>query len=265
MYRQIRIHEEDWNFQRILWFNQDERIVTYQLTTVTYGLACVPFLALRTLNQLIEDEGANFPLAIPSLKDGRYVDDIFGGANLISQAQAIVEQLTFLCKAGGSPLQKCISNHPAILGSIPSEQQAKSTSIQFEDSTMIHVLGLCWNSLSDTFQFSVASSIQSTVTKRIILSTIAKVFDPLGLLAPVTITAKIIMQELWSIKLGWDNPLPLSTSKKWIQFMELLQDISKLNFPRWISLQSGREVEIHGFCDASQLCHICCYLRSIIE
>jgi len=54
---------------------------------VTYGLACAPILALRTLVQLIKDEGDKYFLAIPSLTHGRYVDDIFGGADSISQAQ----------------------------------------------------------------------------------------------------------------------------------------------------------------------------------
>lgn len=92
--------------QRILWIDQNQEISTYQLSTVTYGLACAPFLALRTLAQLVEDEGTKYPLAIPSLTKGRYVDDIFGGADSIKQTQDIISHLVSLCKAGGSPLQK---------------------------------------------------------------------------------------------------------------------------------------------------------------
>lgn len=63
MYRQIQIHKDDWAFQRIFWKDQqNDSIVPYELTTVTYGLARAPFLALRTMEQLIKDEGANFPL-----------------------------------------------------------------------------------------------------------------------------------------------------------------------------------------------------------
>ncbi|XP_018300772.1 uncharacterized protein [Mycetomoellerius zeteki] len=83
MYRQVRIHPDDWKHQRILWKDDANLIKTYELTTVTYGLACAPFLALRTVNQLIHDEGTTFPLAIPILTHGRYVDDLFGGADSI--------------------------------------------------------------------------------------------------------------------------------------------------------------------------------------
>jgi len=252
MYRQINVHHKDWNFQRIFWINQDKDLVSYYLTTVTYGLACAPFLALRTLAQLIEDEGEKYPLAIPSLTRGRYVDDIFGGADSISQAQKIIHQLNSLCMAGGFPLQKWISNHPAILEFISPEKQTKSISLHFEKSSLTHVLGLSYNTSTDAFHFSFESSTSPTITKRIILSTIAKIFDPLGFLAPVVITAKIFIQELWSLKLGWDDPLPLPTLNKWTQFINFLQDIPKLKFPRWINLNSEQEFEIHGFCDASQ-------------
>jgi len=157
-----------------------------------------------------------------------------------------------MCKAGGFPLQKRISHHPAIFESISSEKHARSISLQFNETAITHVLGLCFNISADAFHFSITSSIPTAITKRTILSIIAKVFDPLGLLAPVTITAKIFIQKLWSLKLGWNDPLPLLTSKKWTQFTNLFQDIPKLKFPRWISLTSEHDFEIHGFSDASQ-------------
>lgn len=176
---------------------------------------------------LIEDEGAKFPLAIPSVTKGRYVDDIFGGADSIPQAQEIVKQLNQLCTAGGFPLKKWISNHTSVLESAPPENQINLPPVQFENS-IVHVLGLSWNPSTDTFQFSVVASAPNILTKRIVLSTIARLFDPLGLLAPVIITAKIFIQELWSLKLGWDDSLPSLVSKKWIGFIEQLQEIPKL-------------------------------------
>ncbi|XP_072757717.1 uncharacterized protein [Anoplolepis gracilipes] len=100
------------------------------------------FYALRTIAQLVEDEGSNYPLAISSLIKGRYVDDIFGGADSIQQAREIMQQLKSLCMVGGFPLQKWISNNPEILFSIQTENRNTSTSVRFEDSPTVHVLGL---------------------------------------------------------------------------------------------------------------------------
>ncbi|XP_036144957.1 uncharacterized protein LOC118646365 [Monomorium pharaonis] len=93
MYRQIKIHEDDWDLQRILWIDDQlnevpygsipRSPVPYHLTTVTYGTKAAPFLAVRTLLQLVEDEGYRFPLAVPSISHGRYVHDIFGGADTV--------------------------------------------------------------------------------------------------------------------------------------------------------------------------------------
>jgi len=252
MFRQINVHEEDWDLQRILWIDNDSHIRSYHLTTVTYGLACAPFLALRTLQQLIEDEGTKFPLAVSPLSKGRYVDDIFGGADTLEQAQEIVKQLSQLCMAGGFKLQKWVSNNSSILSSISNEEQNKSKLIDLKDNFIVHTLGLGWQPSTDTFEFKFNLPAEGVITKRSILSTIAKLFDPLGFLAPVIIVGKLLIQELWSIKLGWDDPLPDHVKNKWITFIESLQDTPKLTFPRWIGVANGREVEIHGFCDASQ-------------
>ncbi|XP_029671495.1 uncharacterized protein LOC115240471 [Formica exsecta] len=264
MYRQIKVHPEDWDFQRVLWINKFNNLLPYQLTTVTYGLACAPFRALRTLKQLVEDEGNKFPLVTPVLEKGRYVDNLFGGADTIQQAQDIVQELHKLCMAGGFLLQKWTSNHPAILQSIQSEKKINATSLQIEDDITVHALGLCWKPSNDTFHFTLQLSPTKVMTKRAILSTIAKLFDPLGLLSPFIVRAKIIIQELWSIKLDWDDPLPPLISNRWTTFVEELKAMPSLTFPRWLGYKSNDDIEIHGFCDASQQAmSAVIYLKSI--
>ena len=252
MYRQIQVHPDDWDLQRILWMNQQGEILTYQLTTVTYGLACAPFLALRAVQQLIEDEGSRFPLAISTLSKGRYVDDVFGGADTIEIAQKTAQQLNDLCMAGGFPLKKWISNNPAVLQVIPPEKQLFSTTVTIDQDSNVHTLGMNWNPISDSFHFSWTIPALQRITKRTTLSTIARFFDPLGLVAPIIINAKIFIQSLWSLNLGWDDPLPAQLSNEWINYIQQLSDLHLLTFPRWIGLTSQRSIEIHGFCDASQ-------------
>jgi len=111
MFRQIAVHPEDWDLQRIFW-REEDRLIVYRLTTITYGLNCAPFLALRALQQLVTDEGHRFPKVVVPLTKGRYVDDIFGGADSISEAKETVQQLILLCEAGRFPLQKWNSNCP---------------------------------------------------------------------------------------------------------------------------------------------------------
>ncbi|KAL6419840.1 hypothetical protein ACFW04_011154 [Cataglyphis niger] len=107
MYRQILIDPEDRSLQRILWRHDDQTAPrTYELNIVTYGLACAPFLAVRSLRQLADDEEARFPHGSAVLRRDVYVDDILTGAPSIEEAMDLQRQLTELCTAGGFPLRK---------------------------------------------------------------------------------------------------------------------------------------------------------------
>ncbi|XP_018396685.1 PREDICTED: uncharacterized protein LOC108774934, partial [Cyphomyrmex costatus] len=252
MYRQINVHQDDWKFQRILWTDSSFKLRSYHLTTVTYGLACAPFLALRTIQQLIKDEGSRFPLASPCLQKGRYVDDLFGGADNLETTKDVVNELKKLCMAGGFKLRKWSTNHPEILSSIPKEDQIPSVSIDRDNNPIVQALGLQWQPIDDVFQFTFICQNEGEITKRKALSTLAKFFDPLGFLSPIIIIAKILIQELWAIKLGWDDPLPCHFTSRWHNFIKNLQDTPQITIPRWIGFSGENRIEVHGFSDASK-------------
>ncbi|XP_011864068.1 PREDICTED: uncharacterized protein LOC105559979, partial [Vollenhovia emeryi] len=221
MYRQIKIHKDDWELQRILWMDDQLNEVPYHLTTVTYGTKAAPFLAVRTLLQLAEDEGNKYPLAVPSITHGRYVDDIFGGADTIQQLQEVAHQLKGLCMAGGFPLAKWHATHLDILKTV-TDSEDQGLPITFDDCAT-KILGLKWLPQEDTFAFSTRSSRkEGRLTKRLVLSEVAQIFDPLGFASPVVIKAKILLQELWLHKLQWDDPLPSQLSARWFSIREEL-------------------------------------------
>ena len=74
---------------------------------------------------------------------------------------------------------------------------------EFPDSDITDVLGHLWNKSEDKFKLKFSTlTLPETLTKRTILSTIAKLWDPLGILAPVTLSLRILMQSLWSVQLS---------------------------------------------------------------
>lgn len=266
MYRQINVNPQDWKFQRILWTTSEGHHDIYELTTVTYGTSCAPYLALRTLLQLVEDEKLKYPLAVPCLTKGRYVDDIFGGAETSEAIKEQITQLNQICMAGGFKLQKWTSNLDSILDSLPMNIRDYEYSKIFDRTSYVQTLGLRWQPQSDTFNFAVESPTINNITKRTILSLIAKLFDPLGLLSPIIIKAKVLIQELWIQKVGWDDPLPIHINNKWINFVTELTDVNNINIPRWIGSSPNHNLQIHGFCDASQQAYAASvYLRSTNE
>jgi len=97
----------------------------YRLNTVTYGLACAPFLAIRTLHQLASDEKRRFPEEAFVLRHDMYVDDILSGSATLEGARELRTQVTRLCMAGGFPLRKWEAKDARILADVPVECLAR--------------------------------------------------------------------------------------------------------------------------------------------
>ena len=101
-------------------------------------------------------------------------------------------------------------------------------------------------------------------TKRTVLSQMSSLFDPLGLLGPAVVRAKIIMQALWKCQLEWDTPLPVKFQEEWEAYLRDIRHLEGLRIPRLVILSPYQRLEIHGFSDASQqACGACVYVRSI--
>lgn len=251
MYRQIRIDNEDQEYQRIIWrFHPNQPLQEYKLATVTYGTAAAPFLAIKTLHQLATDEENKFKKASRILLEDFYVDDALSGANSVGEAIQIQKDLVNLLKSGGFTLRKWASNSKEFLQQIPEELKEKNT-VEIGEEETKKSLGILWNPSEDTFQFKVNRSSKICNTKRQMLSEIAKIFDPLGWLAPFIVRAKLMIQDLWLQKLAWDDPVNKETLERWVQFQEESKSISKIRIPRWIQ-QENEKIELLGFCDASE-------------
>ncbi|XP_065079917.1 uncharacterized protein LOC135702804 [Ochlerotatus camptorhynchus] len=208
MFRQILVHLLERALQCILWrFSPAECVHLYELNTVTYGTTSAPFLATRTLKQLALDEEAQYPLAARAVLDDTYMDDVITGADDEETATTLRVQLNTMMSSGGFKLRKWASNCPAVLEGIPEEDLAirSSEGIVLDPDPSIKTLGLTWMPVSDTlkYQFSVPSLNPDTpLTKRYVLSVIATLFDPLGLLGAAITSAKIFMQQLWALRDG---------------------------------------------------------------
>ncbi|GBL78742.1 hypothetical protein AVEN_145721-1, partial [Araneus ventricosus] len=117
------------------------------------------------------------------------------------------------------------------------------------------VLGLIWNSASDTFNFKVTLNLSPPFIKRRILSESARIFDPLGLLSPRTVWIKIFYQKLWLVKGDWDSPIPSHLVNDWTKFQEAFNRISNYEIPRSVTPLSDGVIQMHGFSDASSLAY----------
>ena len=116
-------------------------------------------------------------------------------------------------------------------------------------------LGIEWNAELDHFRLTIFDlpSLDS-LTKRTLVSDIAKTFDVLGWVSPTIIKAKIFLQRLWEERIEWDDPVPPTIHEAWSQWraeLNLLSErhIQRCYFPKDVKIVS---VQLHGFSDASE-------------
>lgn len=266
MYRQILVDQKDIDYQRILWQGDTDCPIDYQLLTVTYGMTCARYLALRVLKSLIDDEGHRFPLTVPILRDQIYVDDVlFGGDDptLVKQSR---DQLVSLLQCGKFTLRKWASNSPLLLEDIDPSDHGLACDKLIATDEKLKILGIVWNPTRDIFQFKVSLPPSGSWTKREILSTIAKLYDPLGWVTPVTVSAKILMQQLWRLKLSWDDVISNPLLDKWQTVYSKLSHLNDLKIARWTGFRSDvTHMELHGFADASTLAYAASVYLKVIS
>ncbi|XP_033314590.1 uncharacterized protein LOC117213346, partial [Bombus bifarius] len=222
-----------------------------------------PYLAIRCLKQLAEDEGHRFPRAAQVLQRDFYVDDALTGAETKDEALTLRTELTKLLQLAGLNIRKWASNDNDLLHGLSLEETNHQHFLG--DSQTLKTLGVFWNSFDDSILYSVeVKPTPSRVTKRIISSEIAKIYDPLGLLAPVIVRAKMLLQRIWSSKIDWDESLPIELHTEWERYYAQLPLLNNVRFPRKAIIESAMEIELHGFCDASEKAYgACVYLRTL--
>lgn len=253
MYRQIKVYHEDENYQRMVFrFNKADPIEDFCLNTLTFGTASAPYMAMRTLEQLAADEAERFPVGSKVVKSDFHVDDLLTGDDTVDKVVEIWNQTKNLLQTAKFPMRKWSSNSDKILENIPEEErEIKSSEIKVDDS--IKTLGIGWLPVADTFFFQVPEfDVGEKLTKRTFLSQAAKLFDPLGWLAPAVIKPKIMFQSLWKEGIEWDEKISADLAQEWMTFREKLKYLEEILIPRWFGFaSSGFLIELHGFCDAS--------------
>lgn len=213
-------------------------------------MASSPYNAVKTLQKYAEDNAEAFPRAAQVVKTDFYVDDLLTSVESKAEAVTLRGEVVALLQKGGFEMAKWRSNCDEIMSEV---EDAKVVAEQ--DSTS--VLRIVWNYKDDEFQFKVQDREQpEIITKRVITSEAARVFDPQGYVTPVTIRAKLFIQELWKMGSNWDDPLPAEQQLEWKSFYEELRLIGEVRIPRWVGTTSASRIQVHLYCDASSKAYV---------
>nr|CAI5841831.1 unnamed protein product [Callosobruchus analis] len=266
MYRQILIDASQRKYQKIFWReNPESDLKCFQLNTVTYGMASSPYLAVRSLKQLSQETVEISPIVSKVIDEDFYMDDLLTGANSESSLLEIQRGVTNVLAKSCLDLRKWMCSDPELIRRFEINENLEASILNLGEGENNKTLGICWNAVRDTMQYSVRSKVDhcDVFSKRSILSSVCQIFDPLGLIGPVVITGKLIIQELWKLKISWDDAVPPEIKQRWITFERDLECLNNLRIPRRCLITNNTLIELHGFCDASERAYgACIYIRS---
>ena len=259
MYRQIIVAPHQRRFQRII-FREDpsEKLRIYDLNTVTYGTAAASYEATRCLQELGFLHREIFPEAAENIISRFYVDDFISGAETVDEAKKLMDDVVKILSSAEMKLRKFSSNNAEFLELIPEDLRDTVN----EDST-IKTLGAKWNPKDDTIGFVTRPVRFESVTRRIILSEIASNFDADGLLGPITFNFKKFLKSVFRLSQPWDAPVPPKEAETWKEVASTFEDIGRIQIPRQVVIKNPIDIQLHGFCDASDAGYgACTYIVS---
>jgi hypothetical protein len=216
---------------------------------VTFGVNCSPFL----LNATIRHHLAIFPESrvIEELQENLYVDDWLSGADSDEEAVEMFSTAREVMLKAGMSLSKWSSNSKMVTEK--AYLQMGGNPVQ---SDSMKILGVKWLSSKDAFSFEgVMIPPHLVTTKRVILSFLARLYDPLGFLAPYVMVAKCLFQSIWQMGLQWDDEVPEEVHSVFSSWLSGLEMLKKWEIPRCYSSLSWTDhegIELHVFGDAAE-------------
>jgi hypothetical protein len=259
-FQMIDVKEEDRDYLRFLWWDNKGQVIKFRHRRVVFGINSSPFLLGAVLQYHLSNVNEDEKETARKLMTSIYVDNCvcsfktfreyldFRKKSVELLAQAKMELRQWECSAVEDSRVDLLS------GSKCGLESGSGSSQEAENSTT-NVLGLCWDKEGDFLTIVLPKEQSVSVnTKRELLSSVAKLFDPMGFVSPTTLVPKLLLQQTWIIKLGWDEEIPESVKYQFDQWKSELSSLRSVKIPRFAFdlCDNPDSYELHTFCDASK-------------
>ena len=223
MFNQILVHPEDQVYHRFLWrSNTCDKPTVYQWLRLNFGDKPAPDIVTNAINKLAKLSNAEFPEAAEELRQHVYVDDIGGSRETVTKVKQIISHIDAVLAKGNFQIKTWHSNEAEI---------DQSNGERFTD-----LLGLSWDKQLDTFTFKKNDLGELDVlTKRRCLGLVGQLWDPIGLVLPVAIKFRIVIQS------------------KWIENAQTINHLLAFEYDRKLKPSHAIGLpQVHGFCDGGE-------------
>ena len=247
----------------------DPEIITYRFNRVVFGVNSSPFLLNAVLRHHLDNYKEEDPQFVDCLKGSFFVDDLVTSCRYSEEAFLLYEKARAWMQEGGFKLRKWKTNVKELYAKVcesENEHPGKEVTAHNDPKkdelglpvSENKVLGLAWDSMENSLQFNFDKIIEDkhkiVPTKRVILSNLASLFDPLGLISPLAVPVKVLFQDLCLTKLDWDDQLLPDKLSRWEEWIQSLKQVRNIVTPRCTQKDIKGEIvktSLHGFGDAS--------------
>ncbi|XP_065895716.1 uncharacterized protein [Dysidea avara] len=245
----VHLDPSDRDATRFLWLSDpadtSSPFTTYRFKVVLFGATCSPFMLNAALIYHLSQNNSE---VARDLLHNLYVDNVVSGCHSEQAAVDYYLKSRSLLNSAHFNLCSWASNSPHLKSTAKEHNVAES-------GNPVKVLGLVWDVQTDLIYPSPKpepSNFISASTKREILKCASSVFDPLGLISPVTISAKLFLQQLWQQCLDWDSDLAEELCKNWNTIVHDILHATEISFPRQcVTVSCNADATLHVFADAS--------------
>ena len=249
MYLRVHIHPGERDLLRFVFFRGEE-LVHARFKALAFGLTPAPFMAVWAAQESARMTQDRWKLGAASILNDLYVDDCLTTASTVSEAKQKASEIKKVLEFGGFSSHKWISSHPGVLKDVPPDLHSKEN--------IVSVLGIKWNLEKDAVMImpKFEHTPMEKITKRNLLSTIARIFDILGLLSPVWTMPKVWIQDMWQNKLDWDDEIQDPEMLKQIQDWDSqLDQLSTFEINRCQVPSGFIPKRVVAFADSSKLAY----------
>ena len=283
MYHSVSISNLDQHTHRFLWRDLEEwkEPVVYKMTCVSFGDKPAGAIAALALRKTAELSAKEFPIAAETISKNAYVDDILGSFDNNDEADRITKEIDIALAKGSFQIKNWTKS---------SNEYGPTLSVGYNqadsENECSKVLGVVWNPRTDRLEFvtklnfstkhrnvrtepdlcrrDIPDMIPAVMTKRMILSQVNSVYDPLGLAAPFVVQAKFLLRNLSKEnKLDWDDAVPEGSREESVRFFANLFEMEDISFTRSTKPKDAvGEPVLVVFSDASERAFgACAYIR----
>ena len=264
MYYQVRVPEYQQSLIKFLWWenhNIEEEPPDFAMCAHVFdgvsSASCSNYVLKRTATDNADRYGQE---AAEVQRSDFYVDDLLKSVGNLKTAVILVKNVLDMCQSRGFHLTRFISNNRSsnreLLISILENQRrngVKNADL-IDDLPAEKVLVIQWNIPDDSFTFKIQVS-RRPLMKRIMLSVISSIYDPLGLASPFFLEGRQLLQSLCNQHVQWDDAVGPELRKDWERWEQRLKGVKDMHISKCIKPRIfGKIVEtsLRHFLDASE-------------